>query len=102
MKKIILAASVLVCSAVCAAPPKDFAQRVERARTAVGVPGMAIAIVEGETVTFAKGFGVKAIGRSDPVDAGHDLPDRLDRQGGHRGRARDLGRSGRASAGMTR
>ena len=59
MKKIILATALAVASGVLfAAPPKDFAQRVERARTTVGVPGMAVAILEGDTVTFAKGFGV--------------------------------------------
>ena len=57
-----------------AAPPQDFAQRAERARAAVGVPGMAIAIVEGDTVTFAQGFGVKALGRPDPVDADTIFP----------------------------
>ncbi len=74
MKKIILASLVMACPVLFGAPPKDFAQRVERARTAVGVPGMAIAIVEGEAVTFAKGFGVKALGRNDPVDADTIFP----------------------------
>ena len=70
MKKILLAAlCVAVAPLAFAAPPKNFAQRVESARNAVGVPGMAISIVEGDKVTFAKGFGVKAIGKSDPVDA---------------------------------
>ncbi len=74
MKKIILALWVTASAVVLAAPPKDFAQRVERARAAVGVPGMAIAILEGDTVSFAKGFGVKAIGKSDPVDADTIFP----------------------------
>jgi len=74
MKKIILAVLAMACSVVFGAPPKDFAQRVERARAAVGVPGMAIAILEGDTVTFAKGFGVKAISRNDPVDADTIFP----------------------------
>ncbi len=74
MKKFILALFVTAASAALAAPPKDFAQRVERARAAVGVPGMAIAIVEGDAVTFAKGFGDKAIGKNDPVDADTIFP----------------------------
>jgi CubicO group peptidase (beta-lactamase class C family) len=35
---------------------------------------MAIAIVEDERVTFAKGFGVKALGKPDPVDADTIFP----------------------------
>ena len=75
MKKIILAVALAIaCQLACAAPPKDFAKRVERARVAVGVPGMAVAIVEGDTVTFVRGFGVKAIGRSETVDADTIFP----------------------------
>jgi CubicO group peptidase (beta-lactamase class C family) len=70
------------CAALCsmltaiawADPPADFSQRVEAARTQIGVPGMAIAIVENERVTFAKGFGVKALGKPDPVDADTIFP----------------------------
>lgn len=75
MKKVILvAAFAIACPLVFAAPPKGFVQRVEHARAAVGVPGMAIAIVEGDAVTLARGFGVKAIGKSDPVDADTIFP----------------------------
>jgi CubicO group peptidase (beta-lactamase class C family) len=75
MKKIILAAVfALGCPVVFGAPLKDFAQRVERARTVVGVPGMAVTIVEGDTVTFARGFGVKAIGRNEAVDTDTIFP----------------------------
>jgi CubicO group peptidase (beta-lactamase class C family) len=75
MKKTILATvGVLACPVLLAAPPKDFAQRAEHVRMAAGIPGMAIAIVEGDKVTFAKGFGVKAIGKSDPVDADTIFP----------------------------
>ena len=35
---------------------------------------MAIAIVEGDGVTFARGFGVKALGKADPVDADTIFP----------------------------
>ncbi|MBS0579466.1 MAG: serine hydrolase [Proteobacteria bacterium] len=75
MKRTLLSFLTFIAStSALAAPPADFAQRAEAARTAVGVPGMSIAIVEGDKVTFAKGFGVKAIGRSDPVDADTIFP----------------------------
>lgn len=34
-----------------------------------GVPGMAIAVVHGNKVIFAKGFGVRKVGTNSPVDA---------------------------------
>ena len=74
MKSVIATLLCVASAAALAAPPKDFAQRVERARTAIGVPGMAVAIVEGDTVTLAKGFGVKAVGGTDPVDADTIFP----------------------------
>jgi CubicO group peptidase (beta-lactamase class C family) len=75
MKKIILAAVLAFgCPVVFGAPPKDFAQPVERARTAVGVLGMAVTIVEGDTVTFVRGFGVKDIGRNDAADTDTIFP----------------------------
>jgi CubicO group peptidase (beta-lactamase class C family) len=55
-------------------PPQDFARRVEAARLDVGVPGMAIAIVENDRVTFARGFGVRALGGSERVDADTIFP----------------------------
>jgi CubicO group peptidase (beta-lactamase class C family) len=57
-----------------AAPPQDLARRVEAARTAVGVPGMALAIVENGQVTFAQGFGVRALGEPARVDADTIFP----------------------------
>jgi CubicO group peptidase (beta-lactamase class C family) len=71
-----VAAAALACSfaAAQAAPPQDFARRVEAARTQVGVPGMAIAIVENDQVTFAQGFGVRALGEPARVDADTIFP----------------------------
>jgi CubicO group peptidase (beta-lactamase class C family) len=69
-----VALSSLLAAAASAAPPADFAQRAEAARTQIGVPGMAIAIVEDDRVTFAKGFGVRALGKSDKVDADTIFP----------------------------
>jgi CubicO group peptidase (beta-lactamase class C family) len=52
-----------------AAPPADFEQRVEQLRRAYEVPGVSIAVVEKGQVTLAEGWGVRAIGTSDKVDA---------------------------------
>ena len=57
-----------------AAPPADFEQRVETLRKDIGVPGMSIAIVENDKVTFAKGFGVRKLGAPELVDADTIFP----------------------------
>src|SRR5262249_49937321 len=57
-----------------ASPPAGFEKRVETVRREIGVPGMAIAIVENDSVSFAKGFGVKALTRPDRVDADTIFP----------------------------
>jgi CubicO group peptidase (beta-lactamase class C family) len=57
-----------------AAPPKAFAARVEALRRQTGVPGMAVAIVENDRVTLAQGFGTRALGGSEPVDADTIFP----------------------------
>jgi CubicO group peptidase (beta-lactamase class C family) len=65
----------LICSAsVLAAPPANFEQRVEALRKDIGVPGMSIAIVENDKVTFAKGFGVRKLGAPELVDADTIFP----------------------------
>ena len=74
MKSAFAALCVLLSSVAFAAPPADFEHRAEAARTLIGVPGMAIAIVEDDRVTFAKGFGVKALGKPDRVDADTIFP----------------------------
>jgi CubicO group peptidase (beta-lactamase class C family) len=60
--------AVLVSCVTFAAPPSGFEHRVETLRMQAGVPGMAVAIVENDTVTFAKGFGSRALGKPEPVD----------------------------------
>jgi CubicO group peptidase (beta-lactamase class C family) len=60
---------ILSASTAFAAPPSGFDARVESLRKQMGIPGIAIAIVENDKVTLAKGFGVKKLGASDPVDA---------------------------------
>jgi CubicO group peptidase (beta-lactamase class C family) len=77
MKMRVMAAAAAACAVAgvaLASPPKDFERRVEAARTEIGVPGMAIAIVENDRVTFARGFGVRAIGGSEAVDADTIFP----------------------------
>lgn len=51
-----------------AAPPADLAAYAERARTTFEVPGLSVAIVKDGQVVFARGFGVKKLGESAPVD----------------------------------
>lgn len=42
---------------------------IERAMHDWGVPGLAIAIVKNDSVVFAKGYGVRTVGKPDRVDA---------------------------------
>ena len=79
---------------LAAAPPADFDARVESLRAKIGVPGMAIAIVENGEATLARGYGVSKTRRVGARRCRHDFPDRLDRQGIHRRGARDAGRCG--------
>jgi CubicO group peptidase (beta-lactamase class C family) len=61
---------LLACAApAVGAPPSGFENRVDGLRKEIGVPGMAIAIVEDGRVTLAKGFGVRALGSPEPADA---------------------------------
>ena len=66
--------STVLAAVACATPPADFSQHVEAARRQIGVPGMAIAIVEDDRVIFAKGFGVKALGKPERIDADTIFP----------------------------
>jgi CubicO group peptidase (beta-lactamase class C family) len=50
-------------------PPPGFDARVEQLRTQVGVPGIAVAIVESGKPTLARGYGVRKLGDAAPVDA---------------------------------
>ncbi len=75
MNKLTFAIASLLCACIaCAEPPPGFEKRVETVRRQIGVPGMAIAVVENNRVTFAKGFGVKALGRPEKVDADTIFP----------------------------
>jgi CubicO group peptidase (beta-lactamase class C family) len=75
MKSLALASSMILCAAAAfAAPPAGFEARVEGLRKDIGVPGMAVAIVENDQVTFAKGFGTKRLGGADRIDADTIFP----------------------------
>ncbi|MGY4395332.1 CubicO group peptidase (beta-lactamase class C family) [Sphingomonas sp. UYAg733] len=52
-----------------AEPPRDFKARVEAVRRQIGVPGIAIAIVENDSPAWTQGFGVKELGKAGLVDA---------------------------------
>ena len=73
MKKLLLVL-LLASSPLAAAPPAGFDNRVEALRRQVGVPGMAIAIVEDGRTTLARGFGVRKIGSTQRVDGDTIFP----------------------------
>ena len=75
MKKPLLAAVLLACACTALArPPAGFEQHVESLRKQIGVPGMAIAIVENGQVTLARGFGQRKLGAAAAVDADTIFP----------------------------
>lgn len=69
MKTLLLPVLLLASPAALAAPPADFDARVEVLRARIGVPGMAVTIVEHGQTVLAKGYGVRRIGAPDKVDA---------------------------------
>lgn len=66
--------ALITATNILAAPPANFDQRVESLRNQLGVPGMAIAIVESGKVTHARGYGVRKIGSKEAVDADTVFP----------------------------
>ena len=71
-----LAAAVLVCSVVSAASaaalpiaPAKIDKTVERAMREFEVPGIAVGIVKDGKLVFAKGYGVRELGKPGRVDA---------------------------------
>jgi len=74
MKPFILLALVLMSAPLAAAPPADFDARIESLRTRIGVPGMAVAIVENGATTLSKGYGVLKQGAPERVDADTIFP----------------------------
>jgi CubicO group peptidase (beta-lactamase class C family) len=69
MKLLTTAVLLGFAGAALAAPPSGFEHRVETLRSQIGIPGMAVAIVENDKTTFVKGFGVRALGQPEKVDA---------------------------------
>lgn len=41
---------------------------IEAERERWGIPGLAVAVVQGDEVIYSRGFGVKKLGERDPVD----------------------------------
>jgi CubicO group peptidase (beta-lactamase class C family) len=67
-------ALAVAASPASAAPPAGFDARVEAAMRSRDVPGMAIAIVADGEIVHARGYGVRALGSSEPVDADTIFP----------------------------
>ena len=69
MKAILFLAALAAAAPALAEPPQGFENRVESLRRQIGIPGMAIAIVEDGKVTLAKGFGTREMGGRAAVDS---------------------------------
>ena len=67
--KALLCLISLIAMPALAAPPAGFDARVEALRQQIGVPGMAITIVEDGKTVLARGYGVRKLGAPDKVDA---------------------------------
>ena len=63
----LLLLAAAIAAPTWAAPPAGFEQRVEKVRTDVGVPGVAITIVENGQPTLVRGWGTRLVGASLPV-----------------------------------
>ncbi|HSJ64344.1 MAG TPA: serine hydrolase domain-containing protein, partial [Gemmatimonadaceae bacterium] len=50
------------------APLAGFDSYVTKAMADWEVPGVAVAVVQGDSVVYAKGYGTRTVGRSEPVD----------------------------------
>lgn len=74
MKLFVLSLVAIFATHILAAPPEGIDARIESLRNQVGVPGMAIAIVENGKVTLAKGYGVKKLGSPELVGADTIFP----------------------------
>ena len=74
MKLIVALALAALSLPLAAAPPADFDARVESMRAKIGVPGLAIAIVENGEATLARGYGVSKLGAAERVDGDTIFP----------------------------
>ncbi len=66
---LLLSAALAAQPAGRPAPPPGVDQWVERAMRTFEVPGLALAIVKDDEVVLAKGYGVRKLGETTPVDA---------------------------------
>jgi CubicO group peptidase (beta-lactamase class C family) len=69
---VVIAAIALIAPASASAQPRPLTgldAYVEQAMKAWQVPGVAIAIVKNDSVIYARGFGVRELGKPDKVDA---------------------------------
>jgi CubicO group peptidase (beta-lactamase class C family) len=62
-------ALLALASPAHAAPPPQLDATVREIMTAVGAPGLAVGIVENGQTVFAKGYGVRELGKPTPIDA---------------------------------
>src|SRR4026209_1976387 len=74
MKLIVALALAALSLPLAAAPPADVEARVESMRAKIGVPGLAIAIVENGEATLARGYGVSKLGAAERVDGDTIFP----------------------------
>ena len=77
----------------------DLEAYIARGMEMFDVPGVAVGIVTGDQLVYAKGFGSSRKGGGDPVDAASAVPDRLDDQGVPRHHACHRRRRGQARLG---
>jgi len=68
-----VAAAFAIPATACHDPARDdldgLADHIRASMADWDLPGLAVAVVHGDAVVFAEGFGVKELGRDDPVDA---------------------------------
>ena len=71
---LVLAAGLSMAASAWAEVPANFDARVVEAMRKHDVPGMAIAVVQGGKIVHARGYGVRRLGGSEPVDADTIFP----------------------------
>lgn len=69
LSRVLAALSLLAAATAGAAPPADLDAQVERILSTFGAPGMSLAIVEGDRVVVARGYGVRKLGARARNDA---------------------------------
>ncbi len=69
MRLVLIALLAALPVLAAAAPPKGFDARVESVMKDSGVPGAWVSIVEDGKVTLASGYGIRALGSAESVDA---------------------------------